>query len=174
MSYKIELVKKEDAEAMLAYLKQVGSETDYLLFDARGVPMSLAQEEAFLDNVNQSPNSRMFVAKEKDVIIGNAYIHSNPRERIQHKAEIAISVLQSHWNKGVGSRLMETILDFAKSTPFMETIYLEVATTNAAAIRLYQKFGFETYGVNKKAIKLDKDTYLDWYLMRLDLVDKVL
>ena len=169
MNYNVSLVKKEDAKQMLNYLQRVGSETDFLLFGSSGVPMTLSQEENFLDSVNNTEYSRMFVVKKEDEIIGNAYIHVNPRERIRHKAEIAISVLKEYWGKGVGSLLMENLIDYAKSTAFIETIYLEVVSENLRAIRLYEKFGFITFGINKNASKISDDKYYDWVLMRLDL-----
>lgn len=169
MDYKVMLACKEDAKAMLEYLKIIGSETDFLLFDSSGVPMTVTQEESFLDSVNKTEFSRMFVAKDNDLIIGNAYIHSNPRERIKHKAEIAISVLKEYWGKGVGNLLMKTLIDYAKSTGFTETIYLEVVSENLRAIKLYEKHGFVTYGINKKTIKINERKYYDWNLMRLDL-----
>jgi RimJ/RimL family protein N-acetyltransferase len=131
--------------------------------------MTLAQEENFLDVVNKTEYSRMFVAKDNGKIIGNAYIHTNPRERIKHKAEIAISVLKEYWGKGVGSLLMERLIEYATNCGYTETIYLEVVSKNQRAIKLYEKFGFVTYGLNKKAIKIGKDKYYDWNLMRLDL-----
>lgn len=168
MSYQLVLAQKSDAKAVLDYLKRVGSETDFLLFDEAGVPMTIEQEEAFLEQVNNSPYSRMYLVKESGAVIGNGYIHSSPRSRIKHKSEIAISVTKSHWGKGVSTMLMNALIDYAKSTHFTETIFLEVASGNQRAIKLYEKFGFVAYGLTKNAIKLE-NRYLDWILMRLDL-----
>lgn len=168
MSYQLVLAQKSDAIAVLEYLKQVGSETDFLLFVEIGVPMTVEQEEAFLNQVNSTPYSRMYLVKESGEIVGNGYIHSSPRSRIKHKSEIAISVKKSHWGKGVSSLLMNALIDYAKSTHFTETIFLEVASENQRAIKLYEKFGFVSYGITKNAIKLD-NRYLDWIQMRLDL-----
>lgn len=33
--------------------------------------------------------------------------------RMGHRGELGISVLKEYWNKGVGSRLMEVVIDFA-------------------------------------------------------------
>lgn len=168
MEYNVHLANKDDAKEMLAYLKRIGSETDYLLFGQEGVPMTIEQEETFLENVNKTPYSRMFVVRDNNQIIANGYIHANPRSRIQHKAELAISVLKEYWGKGVGQLLMKTLLDYAKETSFIETVYLEVVSENKRAIKLYEKFGFKTYGTNKRAIKIN-DSYYDWNLMRLDI-----
>ena len=168
MTYELMMVTEADASLMLEYLKQVGSESDYLLFGSEGVPMTVDQETAFLKTVNSTPFSRMFVVKYQNQIIGNGYIYANPRKRIQHKAQIAISVLRAFWGQGVSQLLMSALIDYAKSTQFIQTILLEVVTENIRAIRLYEKFGFVAYGKQERAVLVD-NRYLDWLLMRLDI-----
>ncbi|MFO7683801.1 MAG: GNAT family N-acetyltransferase, partial [Chloroflexota bacterium] len=50
---------------------------------------------------------------------------------------------------GIGSRLMEGILDITDNWLDLRRVELEVNTDNPAAIRLYQKFGFEIEGTHK-------------------------
>lgn len=97
MEYKILTPDREDAEEMFVFLHQVGSETDFLLFGEEGIPMSLEAERDFLENINKSEYSRMFIIKDEEKIIANGFIRANPRLRIKHKAEIAISVLKPYW-----------------------------------------------------------------------------
>ena len=51
--------------------------------------------------------------------------------------------------------------------PLYEIINLSVATNNKKAISLYEKLGFNIYGEQKNAIKLN-DEYIDLYLMTKD------
>lgn len=168
MNYTVELATKEDAKDMLRYLKDIGSETDFLLFGKEGVPKTLEQEAAFLGKVNASSYSRMFVIKDNNKIIANGSLQVSPRERINHKATIAMSVAKAYWGKGLGSLLMGALIDYAKSTSFIETVYLEVVSENTRAIKLYEKHGFVTYGTNTRAFKVN-NTYYDWLLMRLGI-----
>jgi len=55
--------------------------------------------------------------------------------------------------KGVGDLLMTAVLDKAKSNAF-PSVFLEVRSSNTAAIRLYEKHGFKT-------IRIRKDYYTD-------------
>lgn len=166
--FEIRLDQKEDAKEMLEYLKKVGGETDFLLFGNEGIPLSLKEEETLLERMNQSPYAKMYIVKDKDLIIGNASIHTSTKPRIQHKAELAISVLKSYWGKGVSKLLMDKIIEYAKTSGFIEMILLEVATTNTRAIKFYESYGFKSYGVARNAVKMDQG-YLDWELMRLDV-----
>jgi len=47
---------------------------------------------------------------------------------------------------GVGTRLVEGVVSWARSAGY-ERVLLEVADTNAAAIRLYERMGFTPTGV---------------------------
>ena len=57
--------------------------------------------------------------------------------------ELAIFVLDTHQQAGIGSRLMETLLGRAQHAG-TERVWLTVERWNDAAITLYRKFGFET------------------------------
>lgn len=43
----------KDAEKIIAYLAQVGGETDYLSFGKEGLPISTEEEEKFIQNINK-------------------------------------------------------------------------------------------------------------------------
>ena len=57
--------------------------------------------------------------------------------------ELAIFVLDTHQQAGIGSRLMDTLLGYAQREG-AEHVWLTVERWNGAAITLYRKFGFET------------------------------
>lgn len=168
MTFKIELVQKEDAQAMLSYLKEVGSETNFLLFGAEGVGLSVEEEMNVLDSFSKTPYKKMYVVKDDSKIIATAHIQLHTKDRTKHKSSIGISVLKAYWNQGVGSMLLKQLIDYAKSTCITKTIYLEVLSHNHKAIRLYEKFGFYTYAVDKRSTNIDNE-YFDNNLMRLDL-----
>ena len=51
----------EDAEKIIAYLAQVGGETDYLSFGKEGLPISTAEEEKFIQNMKEEEHSVLYV-----------------------------------------------------------------------------------------------------------------
>ena len=67
--------------------------------------------------------------------------------------------------------MLKALIDYAKSTGYIETIYLDVVSENTRAIKLYEKFGFKSFGINKHAAKVNQK-YYDWLMMRLDLNQK--
>lgn len=156
----------EDAAEFLAYTKRVGGQSDNLTFGAEGLPISEEQARAFLRAMNQERSSALFCARVDGVLVGTANISGLPR-RMRHRAELAISVDRSYWSCGIGTRLMEAVIHYARENG-VELLNLEVRKDNAPAIHLYQKFGFQTIGSFPAFFKIGNE-YIDFLLMVLDL-----
>lgn len=59
-----------------------------------------------------------------------------------------VAVAASHREKGVGSKLIKALVDYAKENQLV-LLLLEVRSSNIAAQKLYSKFGFEQLAVRK-------------------------
>lgn len=68
-------------------------------------------------------------------------VFANPR--LRHSADIGIMVHKDYQNMGVGSALMERLLDLADNWLMLVRVELTVFADNERAIHLYEKFGFE-------------------------------
>ena len=148
----------EDAGEIIEYLKTVGGESDNLLFGEEGLPISIEQEEELIRRVNGGEKSAMLLAKTDSEIVGVCQMTGFNRERIAHRGEIAISVKKAYWGRGVGSRMMEALLSFAKEIG-LDVVSLEVRSDNLKAISLYKKYGFESFGTFKKFFKINGRYY---------------
>lgn len=83
----------------------------------------------------------------EDRIIGMVSVDTFPnRPRRRHAGEIGISVHAEWQGKGVGKELMRAIVDLADNWLNLTRLELEVYADNEAAIRLYERFGFEVEG----------------------------
>ena len=63
---------------------------------------------------------------------------------------------------GLGPSLVARVLEHAMQT--VEEVRLTVVATNKAAVRLYERAGFEQYGLERRALKIG-DEYHDEVLM---------
>ena len=80
-------------------------------------------------------------------IVGMVSVHTFPnRPRRRHAGAIGISVHDDWQGKGVGKELMRAIVDLADNWLNLTRLELEVYADNEAAIRLYERFGFEVEG----------------------------
>ena len=166
MSIIIEKATSADAFEILQYLKQIGAETDNLTFGSEGLPFTIEAEAEYLSQIENSCDTIMLVAKENGKIVGDASLSRFSR-RMKHRGDLGISVLREYWNQGIGSRLLFEIINFAKENSF-EIIDLQVRSDNAAAIHLYEKFGFKKIGTHPAFFKIEsKEISFDYMYLRI-------
>ena len=144
MKIRIEKASPLDAAELLAFLKQIGGETDNLTFGGEGVPFSVEEEAAYIASMEHSRDSVMLLAKHGDKIVGNASLSRMPR-RMSHRGDFSVAVAKDYWNKGIGRALLEKVIAFAKENDF-SVIDLQVRSDNQGAIHLYEKYGFRKIG----------------------------
>lgn len=155
MNIVIEKPTREDAEAMLEYLRQIGGETDNLTFGAEGFSCTAEEEAAQIERAACSRDEVMFVAKDKGRIVGDVSLSRLPR-RMRHRGDLGIAVVKDYWGCGIGSGLLGKVIEFAKENAF-DVIELQVRSDNAAAIHLYEKFGFQKFGTHESFFKMGRD-----------------
>lgn len=154
-NYVIDKAKPEDAEEILMLTKIVGAETDNLTFGAEGAPVSIEQEQEYLAKEYDSDCDIYLVARKDGRIVGTANYTTFPRKRMRHRGQFCLNVKKSEWGKGIGTRMVEEMLRFAKDTAGAEIVSLEVRADNERAIHVYEKLGFETIGCFKGFFKIN-------------------
>jgi putative acetyltransferase len=90
----------------------------------------------------------VFVALADGDIIGNCGLHGNKNPRRRHAWGLGMSVRDDWQGRGVGSRMMATLLDLADNWLGALRIELTVYADNAVAIAMYKKFGFVIEGTH--------------------------
>ena len=153
-----------DAGKFLEYCKIVGAESDNLTFGAEGLSLTISQEADFIRKFAGNPGSIMIVAFDEGELIGTGAVSVvSGKPRFAHRREIAISVRKDYWGKGIGTGIMNVLMDFAKKSG-AEVLELEVRSDNEAAISLYKKFGFEKIGTNEKFFKINGEFFAADYM----------
>lgn len=156
---------ESDAPALLEHLRLTAKETEFLLRYPEEVTIPMEQERKFLQNHLDSPNKVMIVAFTDGVLAGTAGIQAvGERAKICHRCSMGIALKQAYWGKGLGTALIEALLDTARSMEY-EQIELGVYRENARAIRLYERMGFQRWGITPRAFKLRGGRYADELLM---------
>lgn len=157
----------DDAKNLLAFLQKVGSESDNLTFDSKGLPFTEKQEREYLDLRICSLNNITLLAVEGEKIIGSLGIDTPSFERLSHRGELGISVLKECWGQGVGSALLEAVFSWIRDYPTgLRKIDLTVREDNERALALYKKFGFQEEGKVSRLVAI-KNTFYDGITMGL-------
>jgi len=116
---------------------------------------------------NRLGKSVTFGAFRGTELVGTAGLVLSERQKEQHKGTmVGMYVRADARNAGVGRRLVETVIAYAKGR--VEQVQLAVVSENIAALRLYERFGFVQYGFEKKALK-QAGRYYDEIRMAKDL-----
>lgn len=94
-------------------------------------------------------------------LVGMAGFYRNPREKARHKGIVWGVFVREQWRAaGIGRALMTELVSRAKSQPGLEQISLTVATRQTAARNLYLSLGFQIFGHERNALKVD-GVYVD-------------
>jgi RimJ/RimL family protein N-acetyltransferase len=97
---------------------------------------------------------------EDAALIGSVGLSIEVRSKQRHKGLLfGMYVAPEQMTRGVGRALLDACLDRARSIPALEQINLTVTATNARAVRLYEAAGFEIFGVEERALKIDGAYY---------------
>ena len=89
-------------------------------------------------------------------------VESNLRRR--HSGGLGIMVRTDCQGQGIGTALLEAVLDLADNWLMLRRVELEVYADNQRAVRLYEKFGFETEG-RKREASVKNGAYVDLLVM---------
>ena len=161
----IRSVEPEDTSRMLQYMKIMLGETPFLLRTPEEFNYTPEEESEILAGRRNNPRSLMLIAELDGRIIASADVcpHGS-KSRVQHRAELGISILKDYWAQGLGSALMERLVAFAARAGY-EQIELTVEAKNHRAQGLYGKYGFIVYGTRPHGLKYPDGSYDNDYLM---------
>jgi RimJ/RimL family protein N-acetyltransferase len=94
-------------------------------------------------------------------LVGTAGFVREQSEKMRHKGFVWGVYVSAAWRgKGAGRMLLTALVQKARTQPGLERITLHVATRQTAAVRLYSTLGFQSFGCERHALKVD-DVYVD-------------
>jgi ribosomal protein S18 acetylase RimI-like enzyme len=116
---------------------------------------SLSVEDIRARLASDPENSFVVGAFDKKQLVGTAGFYRDKGLKTRHKGHIwGVHVTLEARGKGIGRSLMQALLERASSIEGVEQIGLSVATTQAPALALYRSLGFESFGCERKALKI--------------------
>lgn len=111
------------------------------------------------------PGLYLLLACDESDVVGMVGLHTHPQTpRRAHAGFIGMAVRDDWQGKGVGTALLQAVLELADRWLNLTRLELNVFTDNEAAVRLYRKFGFETEGTLRQFAFRDGQ-FVDAYAM---------
>jgi RimJ/RimL family protein N-acetyltransferase len=158
----------DDARALLDYVHAISGESDFLTFGPGEFELTVPREEAFIRSCLASYNQIYLVGLVEDEMVAALIFSGGRRRRVRHSGELSMSVRKAFWGLGIGSRMLDALITWARDTRIVKKINLRVRADHHRAIRLYERKGFVREGTLRKGICLD-DTFYDQHWMGLEL-----
>ncbi|MDU4603570.1 MAG: GNAT family N-acetyltransferase [Clostridium perfringens] len=113
--------------------------------------------------INRGKNQYWYVAEENGKVIGLGILMNHGNLRKKHVGVITLMVNSDYQNKGIGSILMDKLINLSESLNIIR-LELCVFRDNYKAINLYKKFGFKEEGIKIKSA-LKNGEYIDEVMM---------
>ena len=145
-----ELIVREgaptDATACLAFIEKVSAQSTFLTFGPGEFGLSVEEEEKVITDKNARDNELFLLGTLDNKIVSQLTVNSSQRPRLRHAAEFGISVDASVWGLGVGTVMLQYLMNWANASPIVRKVNLQVLPQNERGIKLYEKFGFKIEG----------------------------
>lgn len=112
---------------------------------------------------NRQANGVSLVAVMDGIVVGNAGLTQGQGRR-SHTASLGMGVHDAYQGKGIGRALLGELVAIAEDWMNIRRLELTVYTDNAAAIALYESFGFVQEGTHR-AFGFRAGAFVDAYAM---------
>jgi putative acetyltransferase len=146
MTVTIRLAVEEDQPYLVEWLLQPGTLDWFPLEGIREI------EDAAKIWLSYTKFGAVLTVLVDGIPAGIANLYLQPYKKLAHQCLFAIIVDEKVRGKGVGTLLMEQLMILAKDHFKIELLHLEVYEGNPA-IHLYERLGFERYGIHRRFIK---------------------
>lgn len=164
--------RPEDAAAGIAHFRRLFSEPGInLITEIDEYSPTVERDSRFIREMNQADNSVMLVAEVDGQLAGILTLEGARRRNVRHTATLGITVAKEWRGQGIGRRLIDHAIDWARRSNVLTRIELHVFTRNVGAIHLYESCGFIPEGIRRHAVHRDSE-YIDDLVMALLLDDR--
>src|SRR6266699_3065603 len=163
MSSTVDLVIRpvllQDAEALWMIARQEG-----VIETTMALP-SLRLEQRMKSLKELGENDHYMVAERAAQVIGVAGLTVGTG-RVRHSGSLFVYVARQHQGQGIGTRLVQTLLDLADQWLLLRRVELTVLTENEGAKYLYERFGFVVEGCRKLSVISQGELKDEWLMAR--------
>jgi len=104
------------------------------------------------------------VDKEKNKVVGHVHGTYKTSGRIRHRIDFGWQVHPDYQGRGIGTRLLESVLKEAKKRGLKKAL-AETVVLNKPSIRIAKKCGFKIEGKIKNGLLMDNGKFVDTYIL---------
>jgi len=118
--------------------------------------------DAFTAKISELSSAGSYVvAEEGEKIVGHAFLERMSLAALKHVVHLTVVVHPGYTKRGIGTKLVRHLQDWARDERDIRKIELRVRSTNVEAIRLYGRLGFVEEGRFKDRVRLPDGQFVD-------------
>ena len=126
---------------------------------------ALQRTDAEWEEKMKTTTSHIFVVRDGEEYVGMAGGFQEKGEKISHAGYVwGVYLRKTYRGQGLGKQMMQALLSELQKNPEIKKIKLGVNTMQAAAVKMYESFGFKIVGTLQMEMRIG-DTYFDEYVM---------
>ncbi len=142
------------------------NDRDLVLFNAAYKPVHAARHREWFEAIQRREDAVIFGIRKLDDsggLIGTCQLHGIHPVHRSAELQIRIGVVEEQ-GRGQGSEATRLLLDFAFRDLNLRRVFLHVFSSNARAVKVYERAGFRLEGRLREAVHVDGE-YLDVLVM---------
>lgn len=156
---------EEDASSILDYLRRNSDRFPYMITTLEEVESNPKTQMQIIQAHHRLSNCLMIVAVSDFQVVGLLNCLGGQKKRVRHDGEFGVSVDMSLLRQGIGSAMIDILLQWAEQKSSLERLTLMVMHDNTHAINLYRRYGFAQEGIKRCAVKFGPSQYQDLIMM---------
>ena len=157
--------RSDDADQIVVLKAAIMAEDVYTLTSPGEFTPSTERERQKIGECAEQSGYLYLVAEVAGRVVGQLEFENGRWRKTAHAGMLSVYVDRDWRERGVGTILLRSLLDWAAAHPLIEKVTLAVFSSNSRAIAAYKKCGFAEEGRCARDMKLDSGEYVDSVLM---------
>jgi RimJ/RimL family protein N-acetyltransferase len=162
----IRTIRESDAEQFLSLCNKLATETQYMMLEPGERTTTPEEQRAQIEQLLQHMNQTVFVAENDEQLVGYLAAIGGEFKRNRQCAHIIIGILQAFTGQGIGTKLFQSLEEWAHQQ-HMHRLELTVMAHNKAGVALYKKQGFEIEGTKRHSLLVNGHFVDEYYMAKL-------
>ncbi|TWT25334.1 GNAT family N-acetyltransferase [Planomicrobium sp. CPCC 101110] len=163
----IRLASGWDAKAIMDINNEITlseATTKFFISSPEEVSCNLNEEKEKIEK-NLAKNNLYAVYEADGKVVGYLVFKRYEYARLSHAGSMGMGIAEGYRNRGIGTRLISFLIDWARQQDGLEKICLGVVSANERAIKVYRRMGFVEEGRQRSQIKYEDGSYSNDIMM---------
>jgi len=153
----IQEAKVNDADDILAFLKRVKDESQFIVLSDSGVNKSLEEQKAYLEELKNKVTSKLFLGRVGGNLVASGGIYHREKSP-EGNVVLDINVLNDYLGLGTEEHMLNHVINYARITAEIKSIDILTTEDNQDMISIYTRLGFKRIENTQEDVSLNPES----------------